>query len=177
MALDPRLAADFRKVLARYATGVVVVTLRADGDDHAMTANSFTSVSMDPPLVLVCVERDSRFFEALDASDGQWAVSILNADQEGTARWFATKGRPLAGQFERVAHHRAPNGLPLIDGALAHILCHTEARHEAGDHDILVGQVSDMAIAEAHQQPLLYFAHGFRALSTPQDSDLGIGSG
>lgn len=163
-------------MLARYATGVVVVTLRADGDDHAMTANSFTSVSMDPPLVLVCVERDSRFFEALESSDGQWAVSILNAEQEGVARWFATKGRPLGGQFDRVAHHRGDNGLPLIDAALAHILCRTVDRHRAGDHDILVGEVVSMDVTEDRQEPLLYFAHRFRALDNSPPAGIGIGS-
>ena len=165
MALDPSSAADFRKVMAAYATGVVVVTLQVDGVDHAMTANSFTSVSLDPPLVLVCVERASRFDEALSACDGRWAVSILSAANEAAARWFATKGRPLEGQFASVPHRRGNNGAMLIDGALAHIECRTEAVHPAGDHDILVGRVEGMTVAAQPGEPLLYFASSFRAFT------------
>lgn len=163
MALDPKSATDFRKVMASYATGVVVVTLQVDGVDHAMTANSFTSVSLDPPLVLVCVERASRFDQALTACEGRWAVSILGADNEATARWFATKGRPLERQFDRVPHHRGENGAMLVDGALAHIECRTEAVHPTGDHDILVGLVEAMSVADQPGPPLLYFGSSFRA--------------
>lgn len=165
MALDPKSAADFRKVMAAYATGVVVVTLQADGLDHAMTANSFTSVSLDPPLVLVCVERASRFDEALASCDGRWAVSVLSADNKDAARWFATKGRPLAGQFDQVDHQRGESGALLVDGALAHIECRTEAVHRAGDHDILVGRVTAMAVNERAGAPLLYYGSTFRALT------------
>lgn len=165
MALDPKSAADFRKVMATYATGVVVVTLQVDGADHAMTANSFTSVSLDPPLVLVCVERASRFDEALTACDGRWAVSILGEDNEPAARWFATKGRPLEGQFDQVAHHRGDNGAVLIDGALAHVECRTDAVHRAGDHDILVGLVEAMAVSDTPGEPLLYYGSSFRAFT------------
>ncbi|MDH4016127.1 MAG: flavin reductase family protein, partial [Actinomycetota bacterium] len=92
---DPT-AARFRRATGRYATGIAVITTRADGLDHAMTANSFTSVSLDPLLALVCVERDSRFHSAVLAA-GTWAVSFLPEGQEATARWFATRGRPLDG--------------------------------------------------------------------------------
>lgn len=165
MALDPTSAADFRKVMAAYATGVVVVTLHVDGVDHAMTANSFTSVSLEPPLVLVCVERASRFDEALAACDGRWAVSILAAEQEPAARWFATKGRPLEGQFDRVPHRRGASGAMLIDGALAHLECRTEAVHATGDHDILVGLVESMSVSDEPGSPLLYFGSSFRAFT------------
>ena len=84
-----------------------MVTTRADGVDHAMTANSFTSVSLDPLLALVCVERDSRFHSAVLAA-GTWAVSFLPEGQEATARWFATRGRPLDGQFDQVPTRRGP---------------------------------------------------------------------
>ena len=165
MTLDPNSAADFRKVMASYATGVVVVTLQVDGVDHAMTANSFTSVSLAPPLVLVCVERASRFDEALAECDGTWAVSVLGEANEPAARWFATKGRPLAGQFDEVPHHRGENGALLIDGALAHLQCRTEAVYRAGDHDILLGRVTAMAAASGADRPLLYYGSSFRAFT------------
>ncbi len=110
------LAAEFRTVMGRFATGVTVVTAVQDGFDHAMTANSFASVSLDPPLVLVCVEVDSRFHEAvLDA--GGWNVNVLDEAQRGRASWFATKGRPLVGQFDSTPTHRsALTGALLLDG-------------------------------------------------------------
>ena len=86
---------EFREAVSRFATGITVVTCVVDGVDHAMTANAFASVSLDPLLVLVCVERESRFHEAIAATHA-WGVSILPADAEPTARWLATKGRPLA---------------------------------------------------------------------------------
>lgn len=165
MALDPTSAADFRRVMSTYATGVVVVTLQVAGVDHAMTANSFTSVSLDPPMVLVCVERATRFDEALSNCDGRWAVSILSAGNEQSARWFATKGRPLEGQFDRVPHHRGGNGAMLLEGALAHIECRTQAIYRAGDHDILVGAVEAMSVGDGSDGPLLYYASTFRAFT------------
>jgi flavin reductase (DIM6/NTAB) family NADH-FMN oxidoreductase RutF len=92
-------------------------------------------------------------------------VSVLGADNEHAARWFATKGRPLAGQFDQVKHHRGANGAVLIDGALAHMECRTDAVHRAGDHDILVGQVEAMSVREQPGEPLLYYASAFRALT------------
>ena len=96
-------AAEFRRAAGLFATGIAVVTTVVDGVDHAMTANSFTSVSLDPLLVLVCVERDTRFHDALLAS-GRWAVSVLDVSARDTAVWLATKGRPLEGQLDRVPH-------------------------------------------------------------------------
>src|SRR5215212_2036229 len=99
-----------------------------------MTANAFASVSLDPLLVLVSVERESRFHDAVSVTAG-WGVSILSAAAEPAPRWLATKGRPLEGQLDQVAHHRSPNlGVALIDGALATLECHTVDTHKAGDH-------------------------------------------
>lgn len=103
--------AGFRDTMARFATGVTVVTCVQDGFDHAMTANSFTSVSLDPPLVLVSVEDDSRFHEALSAV-GTWAVSVLAEHQKGRASWFATRGRPLVAQFDAARPTGASSGGP-----------------------------------------------------------------
>ena len=99
------------------ANGITVVTTRLGAVDHAMTANSFTTVSLDPLLVLVCAERETRFLDAVLQS-GQWAVSILDATGREAAVWFATKGRPLEGQLERVAYTRGPEtGCAVLSGA------------------------------------------------------------
>jgi flavin reductase (DIM6/NTAB) family NADH-FMN oxidoreductase RutF len=170
-------AAAFRRATSRYATGIAIVTTVADGVDHAMTANSFTSVSLDPLLALVCVERDSRFHAAVLAS-GLWAVSFLPAGGESTARWFATRGRPLAGQFDHVATHRGANGCLLLDAALAGLELRTDRVIPAGDHDIVLGAVTaihDPAIdpdpspsagpGARTTDPTVYFASRFRELA------------
>ncbi len=155
---------DFRKVMSRFATGVVVVTCVQDGFDHAMTANSFTSVSLEPPLVLVCVENDSRFHEAISHTQG-WAVSVLEQSQRGRARWFSTRGRPLVGQFDSTPTHRSQlSGSLQLDDALVTLDCRTVAVHAAGDHDIVVGEVLRMSLPGPEGDPLVYFRSQFRTL-------------
>jgi flavin reductase (DIM6/NTAB) family NADH-FMN oxidoreductase RutF len=137
-----------------------------DGVDHAMTANSFTSLSLDPLLVLVSVERDSRFHEAIMHSD-DWGVSILPASAEAVSRWFATEGRPLDGQFDTVPHTRGvTTDAALITGALATLECRTHAIHPGGDHDLVIGDVAAVQV-EDHQlpEPLLYYQRGYRRMS------------
>lgn len=148
---------DFRALLARYASGVVVVTARSDGADHAMTANSFTSVSLHPPLVLFCVQKDSRFHTAIGRATS-WVVNILSADQAPAARWFAERGRPLDGQMEVVEYQRDAEGIARLTGSLGHLHCATESLHDAGDHTIVVGRV----LAVDHGSPgppLIYLDH------------------
>ena len=101
--------ARFRQAMGRLAAGVTVLTTFADGHDHAMTADTLTSVSLDPLLVLVCVENEARWHEAVvDAPF--FGVSVLAADQRPLSEWFATRGRPLHGQLDRAPHHRHPPG-------------------------------------------------------------------
>jgi flavin reductase (DIM6/NTAB) family NADH-FMN oxidoreductase RutF len=157
-------AAQFRRATARYATGIAIVTTLADGVDHAMTANSFTSVSLDPLLALVCVERDSRFHAAVIGVDA-WAVSFLPEGQEATARWFATRGRPLEGQFDRVPTTRAANGCLLLTDGLAALELRTEQIVTAGDHDILIGVVTQVHDAVEGARPLVYFGSTFLGIA------------
>lgn len=162
----------FRRATSRYATGIAVVTTVVDGTDHAMTANSFTSVSLDPLMALVCIERDSRFHAAVLAG-GVWAVSFLPAGGERTARWFATRGRPLAGQFDGVGTRRGTNGCLLLEGALAGLELRTETVVPAGDHDIVLGAVSaihdpppaEPGTQDPRAEPTVYFASRFRHLA------------
>lgn len=161
MAEDlPLDSGSFRRVVGSYATGVVVVTTVLDGVDHAMTANSFTSVSLDPLLVLFCSDRESRFHEAVMVTK-TWGVSVLRAEARDHARWFANRGRQLQGQFDGVPHHRGSNGTPLVDESLAWLECTTEEVSPAGDHDIVIGRVTQLRIAEPGAA-LIYWGGAFR---------------
>jgi flavin reductase (DIM6/NTAB) family NADH-FMN oxidoreductase RutF len=164
----PPTADQFREAVSRFATGITIVTCVVDGHDHAMTANAFASVSLDPLLVLVSVERDSRFHDAVSSARA-WGVSILSARAESTARWLATKGRPLEGQLEQVAHHRSPVlSVAWIDHSMAALECRTVDTVKAGDHDILVGEVVNIETSDlggsdqGALDPLLYFQRRYR---------------
>src|SRR4029453_2539577 len=109
------------------------VTAVDDGKDHAMTANAFTSVSLDPLLVLVGVETEARFHDPI-TSAGEGGVSILDATARPAASWLATRGRPLHGQLDRVPFHRGPlTGVALLEQAIAHLEVRTTATHPGGD--------------------------------------------
>ncbi|MCR6493850.1 flavin reductase family protein [Cellulomonas sp. P24] len=138
----------FRAAIARLATGVVVVAVNHGGTDHAMTASTLTSVSLEPPMLLFCVHRESRFRDALDEVD-QWAVSVLSDTGSSVADWFASPGRPVVGQFAQVPHRRgALSGAALVEDASAWFECRTAAIHRAGDHDIVIGDVVSAATGE-----------------------------
>ena len=155
--------ASFRRAAGQFASGIVVVTTRGG---HAMTVSAFTSVSLDPPLVLFCAEKIARFHDAVLA-EGTWAVSVLAEDNEKTARWLATRGRPLDGQLDGVAHHPGPvTGAPVLDDALAVLECRTTAVHDAGDHSIVVGRV-EAAVGPSdpgERGPLVHYSGAYRRL-------------
>jgi flavin reductase len=155
---------DFRLALSRFATGVTVMTTCADDAAHAMTANAFTSVSLDPPLVLVCVDLEAAM-HPLVLRSGVFAVSMLNEEQEPLSTWFSTPTRPLGSeQFDGVAWRPAPvTGCPLLDGAVAHVDCRLRDAHEAGDHSIVVGEVVAAGV-DPQARPLLYYASAYRRL-------------
>ncbi|MFA7322799.1 MAG: flavin reductase family protein [Candidatus Nanopelagicales bacterium] len=156
-------AEAFRSTTGRYATGVAIVTATVDGVDHAMTTNSFTSLSLDPLLVLFCVERDSRFHEAITAASS-FSVSVLPQGAERIAKWFAVRGRPLIEQFVDVPHARGEQGSPLISDALCWIECQISQIIIAGDHDIVIGSVNRLFIAEEDEAPLIFWKGRFRSL-------------
>jgi flavin reductase len=156
---------QFRRAAAYFASGVTVVTTVAGGVEHAMTASAFTAVSLDPVQVLVCVEQDARFHDAVVES-GTWAVSLLTADGRGAADWFATKGRPLIGQFDRFAHRPGPaTGAPLLEPALAWMECRTTAVYDGGDHDIVVGLVIGAVVGQRDAPPLVHYRSRYRDLT------------
>lgn len=156
MGLDSVDPETLRSVLAEFASGVTVVTAQWQGVSHAMTATAFCSVSLEPPLVLVCVGRTSRFHAAVTAA-GSWAVTLLSADQADLARHFSHRGRDLLTQFSGVPHSRAPHSqAPLLSGAAGWLDCVTYALHDGGDHTIVVGRVVEAAVEPVVGEPLTY---------------------
>jgi flavin reductase (DIM6/NTAB) family NADH-FMN oxidoreductase RutF len=154
----------FRRAAGRFATGVGVVTTVDAGMDHAMTANAFTSVSLDPALVLVCVETEARFHDAILAS-GEWGVSVLDGTARPQAQWFATRGRPLYGQLDRAPHHRGKlTGVALLNQAVAWMECRTHAVLPGGDHSIVVGEVLSATVSADDVSALLYYRSSYRQL-------------
>jgi flavin reductase (DIM6/NTAB) family NADH-FMN oxidoreductase RutF len=152
-------AAQFRQLLGRFATGVTVVTtLRADGQPVGMTASSVASVSLEPPLLLVAVERSHDMHDALGAA-AHFAINILAADQEALARRFAAAA---ANRFEGVGYREGRHGVPLIDGVLAHIECAKQAAVPGGDHTVYFGLVTGGEVSE--RRPLLYYRGGYASL-------------
>lgn len=151
--------AQFRTVLGHFATGVTVITAMYGGAPVGMAANSFTSVSLDPPLVLFCAGKSSTTWPQIEQA-GAFAVNILAADQEHVSRLFAAKG---ADRFDGVGYGHGTTGSPLIDGALAFLDCRITAQHDAGDHLIVVGEVVEMGLG-GDAAPLLFFRGGYGQL-------------
>ncbi len=163
--MSPVVDADqFRLAMGRFATGVTVLSTRTGGHDHAMTANAVTSVSMEPMLVLACVEVDARFHDAITEA-GVWGVSVLSAPQRPVAQWLATQGRPLHGQLDRIPHHRGEaTGVALLDDALATLECRTVDTHPAGDHTIVVGEVVSLSSSVHPDEALVYYRSRYDVL-------------
>ncbi len=167
MALTP---AEFRTALRSFATGVTVVTTRdREGRPSGLTASAFTSVSLEPPLVLVCVDHAATAHPDL-RERGWFAVNILRREQEGLSRRFAVSG---GDKFRDVACHEGRTGLPLLDGALATLECRVVEAHEAGDHTIFIGQVETVSVAGG--QPLVYFHGSYQSLAADGEALTGGG--
>jgi flavin reductase (DIM6/NTAB) family NADH-FMN oxidoreductase RutF len=158
------LGADLRRAMSRLAGGVVVLSTRLGTHDHAMTASAVCSVSLEPPLVLACVEVAARFHDAVLES-GVLGMSILTAAQRAHADWLATPGRPVIGQLDRIPVHRAPSGVVLLDESLATLDCVTWAVHPAGDHSIVVAEVMAITLADDPEAALVYYRNRFGSLA------------
>jgi flavin reductase (DIM6/NTAB) family NADH-FMN oxidoreductase RutF len=152
-------AAQFRQLLGRFATGVAILTVTApDRRLLGMTANSLSSVSLNPPLISVCVDHEAEMHSAVLQVD-QFALNVLSSTQETLARRFADKHED---RFDGVGYHLTPDGLILLGGALAHIECRRYAHYAGGDHTIVVGQVIGGSTSKG--RPLLYYRGGYAAL-------------
>jgi flavin reductase len=154
-----------RRALGTFATGVTVVTV-GGARPHGMTANSFTSVSLDPPLVLVCVRRDAIMHQSLGRS-GLFGISILSVQQEPVARHFADHRRPFgAAQFDAVDWLPGRlTGVPLIKGALAGLECELWRNYEGGDHTIFIGRLLSLE-EQTDEEALLFFGGRFRHVTS-----------
>jgi flavin reductase (DIM6/NTAB) family NADH-FMN oxidoreductase RutF len=157
-------AHQFRKALGHFATGVTVVTVeRAPGAVRGMTANSFTSVSLDPLLILICVEKRAAILPLLEKKK-QFGVSVLKEGHEAISEYFS-KGVQNAEAEQRLSiHYRwTPSGIPVLEGTLLQLSCEVVVSHLAGDHTIFVGRAVE---AEIHDgRPLLYFGGEYRHMA------------
>lgn len=159
MSFDSR---EFRNALGWFATGVAVVTTNTEqGDAIGITVNSFSSVSLEPPLVLWCLDKSSDTLETFSTCSS-FTISILNASQEGTSNQLATPGQH---QLEGLVATDGVNGCKGLADALARFECEVETRHDAGDHIIFIGRVVDFFSAE-QGAPLIYHRGGYQALAT-----------
>jgi flavin reductase (DIM6/NTAB) family NADH-FMN oxidoreductase RutF len=148
-------ATGFRGALSMFATGVTVVTTYGEEHAYGMTANSFSSVSLDPPLILVCVITGTRGTEIIQRN-GVFAVNILSADQEPLSRFFAAPNRPRGSDaFRDIPHRTAATRSPILDGVRGWLDCRVTDSHEAGDHYIFIGEVLALGSAE-DRAPLLF---------------------
>ncbi len=150
----------YRRACAQFATGITVVTVVDEGGHpHGMTVNSFTSVSLTPPLVLVSIDLRNAILGHF-LSSRNFGINILAEEQEHLSRRFAQQ--PLENRFEGLDWHRGNAGSPLLDGVLARMECNTVKCFEAGDHTVLLGEVTHAAFREG--KPLVYFNSAYRNL-------------
>ena len=155
--VDP---SEFREAMARFPTGVAIVTTHdEDGTPYGFTASSFCSVSLDPPLVLVCLARSARSCPVF-ARNRNFAISILQSTHVEFARRFASK---IPDRFAAGGFIHTPRGSIVLEEALAVVECSVDSLHEAGDHVIMVGEVDQVSLAE-QGKPAVYFDRGFRTL-------------
>ena len=161
MKTPPLTPHQFRKALGHFATGVTVITVeRAPGAVRGMTANSFTSVSLDPLLILICVEKRAAILPLLEKQK-RFGVSVLKEGHEAISEYFA-KGTQTAEAEQRLSiHYRwTSSGIPVLEGTLLQLSCEVAASHVAGDHTIFIGKVMEAEIHEG--KPLLYFSGEYR---------------
>jgi flavin reductase (DIM6/NTAB) family NADH-FMN oxidoreductase RutF len=153
-------SAEFRRILGHWTTGVAIVATTArQGEPRGLTANAVASVSLDPPLVLVCVERGADTHDSIRTA-GCFAISMLPQAAERTARRFA--GADAEAKFDGVAYHTAITGAPILDEALAWVDCQLRDAHEGGDHSIFVGEV--LAGDAVEGEPLAFYRGGYHRL-------------
>ena len=158
-------ATEFRHAIGHFATGVTVVTsIGVDGEPVGTTANAVSSLSLDPPLVLVCFDRGSLTLAAV-ISHGAFVVNVLAAPQQHLSANFARRG--LAAAWDHVRHHRhGPTGSPRIEGVLAVLECTVEHRLPGGDHEIVIGRVRHAETSATPAGPLVFFRGGYASLAS-----------
>jgi flavin reductase (DIM6/NTAB) family NADH-FMN oxidoreductase RutF len=154
-------SAEFRKAMGCFATGVTIITVDLDGEVHGMTANAFASVSLDPMLVLVCVDRDTRTHAHLHTRK-RFGVNVLGEEQRAISEYYARADRShehaeieAGARFERTRH-----GTPMLHGSLAYMECRLHSSEGAGDHTIFIATVEDVIVRDG--DPLLFYRGKYR---------------
>ena len=151
---------EFRNALSRFASGVTVATtIDGEGRPHGMTVSAFCSVSLNPPLVLICIERIAPSHDSFAAS-GAFVINILRDDQQAVSEQFAA---PAVDKFDTVSSREGIDGIPVLENALATLECRLRYHHEGGDHSIFVGEVENISIADG--DPLIYFQSEYKTVS------------
>jgi flavin reductase (DIM6/NTAB) family NADH-FMN oxidoreductase RutF len=158
MSLSP---AEFRKAMGCFATGVTIITVDLEGEVHGMTANAFSSVSIDPLLVLVCVDHSTRTHAHLHAKK-RFGINVLCEDQRVISEYYASPARTHENAEEEAGavFDRTPHGTPMLHGALAYLECRLHSATAAGDHTIFIAEVEDVVMREG--DPLLFFRGMYR---------------
>ena len=155
--------AEFRELLGRFASGVTVVTATdRNGKPAGMTVSAVAAASLEPPLLLVCINHEDPFHAVISAA-ATFAINVLADDQEAISRFFADEA---AERFRHVLYRQGPDGLPLLDGTIAHIICERSDAFSAGDHTIFLGRVTGGATFQ--QIPLLHFRGGYSTPATEE---------
>lgn len=159
---------EFRRALACFATGITVITLDSENEVHGMTANAFTSVSLDPMLVLVCVDQRARTHAHLHAKK-RFGVNILAEDQRPISEYYArpTRTHDRAAEEAGAAFERTSHGTPVLCGALAYLECRLHSAQDAGDHTIFIAEVEEVVVHEG--KPLLFFESKYRQIGAAID--------
>jgi flavin reductase (DIM6/NTAB) family NADH-FMN oxidoreductase RutF len=159
---------EFRKALGCFATGVTVITVDYEGQVHGMTANAFTSVSLDPLLVLVCVDHKARTHAHLHAKK-RFGVNVLTEGQRPVSEYYARPERThehaeeeTGARFDRTQH-----GTPVLHDALAYMECRLHTVQDAGDHTIFIAEVEDVVVREG--DPLLFFKGAYHKIGSPHN--------
>jgi flavin reductase (DIM6/NTAB) family NADH-FMN oxidoreductase RutF len=151
---------ELRRIMGHFATGVTVITtISKEGTAYGLTANAFMSVSLEPPLLLISVDKKAESYPYFEQSR-VFTINILSDGQEGLSRRFAVSG---GNKFEGVAYHRGANDVPILEETLAHIECRLYAAHDGGDHTLYLGEVLEAETREG--KPLLFYRGGYRAFS------------
>ncbi len=159
---------EFRAALGRFASGVTVITVELpERGVHGMTANAFCSVSLHPPLVLVCVDHLAETYLHL-REQGEFGVSILKVEQEALSEFFADPKRSHDASYRLgIRYRQMKSGVPVLEDTLANLDCRVVAAHAAGDHTIFVGEVREVALGEG--APLMYFRGRYDLRGTPEE--------
>ena len=165
MSLSPT---EFRKAMGCFATGVTIITVDLEGEVHGMTANAFSSVSLDPPLLLVCVDHSAQTHAHLHARK-RFGINILAENQRRISEYYARlvhtherADEEAGARFDRTAH-----GTPILHGALAYLECRLQSAQVAGDHTIFIAEVEEVVVREG--EPLLFFRGKYRKIEEVSD--------